>query len=487
MKVLFIIPRNKSLLGHKYTPPGHPHIGIAYLGAFLKERGHIVKVYDDGLQNTSSLESSIREFEPGLIGITSFSYCYDYAIDCVRRVKEGFDLPVVMGGPHVSVAKGDVFQDSPLDYAIKKEGEYPLFELIEALAKKKSDLSDVNNLIWKKDGRIVENPDMSFITNLDEIPFPDYGLFDVKKYVSTTIHSTALVTSRGCPYLCTYCSTLLSMGRNFRKRSAENVFAEIRQRYDEGYRDFDINDDCFSLDIARALKICELIIESGLNIRFKCYNGLRVDRITLDLLKKMKKAGFYFFAYGCESGNQEVLKNIKKSITLDQVQNAVRWARDAGIDCCVNFIIGHPTETYGQALDTLNFAKSLDCNYVNFSNLIPYPGTEAYDWALANATFLVDTKNYLRNLSTYDDAPIFETTEFTKEQREKVTRLGHDYYYKRILIWRLGSALGNLVYFFTKIPGLRNIASNFAINNKFGRLIFIFLSGRLTKKSEIKA
>jgi radical SAM superfamily enzyme YgiQ (UPF0313 family) len=468
-------------MGHKYTPPGHPNIGIAYLGAFLKKHNYEVKVYDDGLSNDFSLEDSIRDFKPDLIGVTSFSYCYDYAVDTIKKVKSSFDIPLVLGGPHVSVVKQSVFADSNLDYAIKKEGEYSLLELLKAIQKNKGDLSGVPNLIWKNNGDIIENQDLAFIDNLDELPFPDYSLFDVKKYASTKLRSTAIITSRGCPYLCTYCATLLSMGRGFRKRSADNVFAELKQRYEEGYRDFDINDDCFSLDIQRANKIFDLIMDSGLDMKFKCYNGFRVDRITPGLLKKMKTAGFYFLAFGCESGNQEVLNNIKKSISLDGVRTAVKLAKEAGIDCCVNFIIGHPTETYSQALDTLKFAKSLNCNYVNFSNLIPYPGTEAYDWAIKNATFVVDKDSYLKNFSTYDDIPIFETKEFTRKQRLKVTKRGHDYYYKRILMWRLGKLLGLFVYFLTKIPGARRIASDFAINNKIGRFIFILLSGRLKK------
>jgi len=435
-------------------------------------------VYDDGLRNNASLEDVLKEYKPDLVGVTSFSYCYDYAIDCIQRAKKSFNMPIVLGGPHVSVAKGSVFNDSPIDFAIKREGEYCLVQLIKALEQDKENFSQIKNLLWKNNGVVIENQDMPFIENLDELPFPDYSLFRVNEYINTKMKSTALITSRGCPYRCTYCSTLLSMGRRFRKRSAENVFSEIKLRHDEGYRSFDINDDCFSLDLDRAHKICDLVINSDLKVEFQCYSGLRVDKTNPELLKKLKLAGFYFLAFGCESGNQQVLNNIKKAITLDQVRNVVKWSKEAGIDCVVNFIIGHPTESYEQALDTLRFAKSLDCNFVNFSNLIPYPGTEAYAWAEKNGHFLVDKDKFLRNLSTYDDFPIFETKEFTAKQREKITRLGHDYYYKRILMWRLGKQLGFVVYCVTKIPFLRKILSDFALNNKIGQKIYIFLSGQ---------
>ena len=112
MKVLFVIPKNKSLLGHKYTPPGHPNIGIAYLAAYIKQKNHEVKVYDDGLLNNVSLEDTVKEFKPDLVGVTSFSYCYEYALDCINKIKNNFKIPVVIGGPHVSVAKKDVFNDT---------------------------------------------------------------------------------------------------------------------------------------------------------------------------------------------------------------------------------------------------------------------------------------------------------------------------------------------------------------------------------------
>ena len=471
------------MFGHKYTPPGHPNIGVAYLCSFLKKHGHEVKVYDDGLRNQESLIDSVKNFKPELVGVTSFSYCYDYAVDCINKIKSNFDIPIVIGGPHVSVAKGGVFLDSKVDFAIKKEGEHSILLLAEALINKTLDLSHIQNLIWKNKGTVIENPDMPFLEDLDSLPLPDYTLFEIDKYVSTKQNSTAIITSRGCPYRCTYCSTHLSMGRAFRKRSAEDVFKEIKQRYNEGFRSFDINDDCFALDVKRAHRICDLIIDSGLNVRFQCYSGLRVDTTDMELLKKLKKAGFYFLAFGCESGNQEVLNNIKKAITLDQVRNVVKWSKEAGIDCVVNFIIGHPTETYKQAMDTIKFAKSLNCSYVNFSNLIPYPGTEAYAWAEKNANFLVDKVSFLKSLSTYDNVPVFETKEFTAKQRKKITKLGHDYYYRRILIWRLGYPLGLSIYYFTKIPGMKKAFSDFALNKQLGRSIFIFLSGRSKEKN----
>ncbi|MFH1202706.1 MAG: radical SAM protein [Candidatus Omnitrophota bacterium] len=452
MKTLFIIPSNKSLFGHKYTPPGHPHVGIAYLAAFLRDNDLEVKIYDDGFKDNPPLNDEINNYKPDIIGITSFSFNYEYARGLISSIKSKTDIPIVIGGPHVSVVKKDILNDSMMDFAIKQEGEISFTQLLEEILKPSPDFGKIKGLIWRKNGQVIENPDMPFIQDLDRLPFPDYNLFDLKKYACYKVRSLPIITSRGCPFNCNYCATLLSMGRCFRKRSGENVFKEIKNRYQDGYVNFDFNDDCFTLDIKRVDEICDLIISNGIKIHFQCYNGLRVDNVTPELLKKMKKAGCFFLAFGCETGNPDVMKVIKKSITLEQVRNAVNWANAAGIKNCVNFIVGHTQETYEQAKETLEFASSLKTNYINFSNLIPYPETEAFDWAKENANFLVPIDAYLMNISTYDNQPIFETKEFTSQERREISEKGHDLYYHKILIWRLGAILGNIVYYFTRYP-----------------------------------
>ena len=142
---------------------GRKKRGKGVFAALLKKEGVKVNVYDDGLINSRSLEDSVREFKPDLIGITSFSYCYDYALDCINKIKSNFNIPVVLGGPHVSMVKKDVFKNSHIDFAIKKEGEYSLLELLRSLKENKKDLACIRNLIWKNEDRVVENEDMPFL------------------------------------------------------------------------------------------------------------------------------------------------------------------------------------------------------------------------------------------------------------------------------------------------------------------------------------
>jgi len=476
MKVLFAIPKNKSLFGEEGIT-GFPHVGVAYLTAVLKKNKIPVAIFDEGIgKKDNELFSLIDEFQPTVIGTTGFSYAYGFLEDLIKRIKKYTAIPVIVGGPHVATTGDEILRVTPAEFALVGEGEISFLQFLKQLSKKEPDWRQVPGLIWRKKTKIIQNQRPAFIHDLDKLPFPDYETFELEKYPCFAEKLLPIITSRGCPYGCNYCSVRLSMGRGFRPRSPRNVIAEIRHWYKKGFRAFDFNDDCFTLDIARAERICDLIVKSKLKIKFQLYNGIRADRVTLRLLKKMKKAGCFLIAYGLESGNQETLKRIKKNLTLEQVRKAVDWANQAGIKNSVNFIIGHQDETYDEALDSLKFAESLSTNFVNFFNLVPYPGTEVYDWAMKKAKFLVPKETFLKEISYRDNIPIFETKEFTKEQREEIIKKGFALYEKKILQFRLGKPLGLLVYFGTRAEFLAKIARNFVFNNRFGKKIYQFLA-----------
>lgn len=478
MKVLFVIPKNKfAFFGYRGTSPGFPHLGVAYLIAMLEKEGIEVKVFDDACgQTREDLFGLINEFHPDLIGMTIFTLSRPFAYELIQEIKDSLDIPVVLGGAHVTTVKGLVLKETEADFAIKYEGEYPLLELLNELDKNQSRFDKVKNLIWKNNNEIKENPDRPFITDLDLLPFPQFDLYDIKIHPAHGEKLVPLITSRGCPFDCDFCSVRLNMGKGFRKRSAVNVFEEIKYQYSKDYRQFDINDDCFTLDKERAEKILDFIIDSGLKIKFQFYNGLRVDTVDPNLLKKLKKAGCFYISYGCESGNEAILKKIKKGITLKQVRDAVNWTKDAGIDCSVNFIIGHRDETLKTAMDSISFARSLPTNFVNFYNLIPYPGTEAFDWATKHGRFLVDTDNYLEAISYADNKPIFETDQLTLKQRIKIVNIGFRIHEYRVLRYRFGNLVGILLFILTRNRLVKIFAARFATMNKWGNRIAVLLS-----------
>ena len=481
IKVLFVIPKNKSWFGNKGVT-GFPHVGIAYLTAVLKKNKIPVKIFDEGIEKESGkLMVLIDEFKPNIIGITSFSYGYGFLEETIKRLKRNTNIPIIIGGPHVAATGDEIIRVTPADFALVGEGEVSFLEFLKQQEEKRPDLKKVPGLIWKKGKKIFKNPPGGFIKDLNKLPFPDYEAFDLEKYPCFTEKTLPIITSRGCPYGCNYCSVRLSMGRGFRPRSPGNVLAELKHWYKKGFYSFDINDDCFTLDLKRAERICDLIIKNKLRIRFQLYNGIRVDRITPQLLNKLKKAGCFFISYGCESGNQNVLNRIKKNITLDQVRKAIDWTNKAGIGNSVGFILGHEGETYEQAKDTLKFAESLPTNFVNFYNLVPYPGTEVYEWARKNAKFLFPPKTFLKEIGYRDNIPIFETKEFTKNQREELVEKGMVLYERKILQFRLGKVLGLVIFGLMRIKVLAKIIHWFALSNMIGMKIYQILSARSKK------
>lgn len=484
MKVLFVIPKNKfAFFGYRGISPTFPHLGVAYLIAMLQREGIEVKLFDDGSGLThQDLFNLIETFKPDLIGMTIYTLSRPFAYDLIDEIKDRTHIPIVVGGAHVSTIKGLILQETKADYAIKYEGEYPLIELLNELKSGKPRLEVVKNLIWSHKGEIFENPERQFIADLDSLPFPEFDLYDIKLHPSYGEKLIPLITSRSCPFDCNFCSVKLYMGKGFRKRSPQNVFEEIKYQYAKGYHQFDFNDDCFTLNKKRAEEILDLIIDSKLKIKFQFYNGLRVDTVNPNLLKKLKKAGCFYISYGCESGNQEILKSIKKGITLQQVRDAIRWTNEAGIANSVNFIIGHKGETYQTAMDSINFAKSLPNNFVNFYNLIPYPETEAFEWAKAHGRFLVDTDNYLEAISYADNVPIFETKEFTQEERQKIARMGFAIHERKVLKYRFGRMFGFLLYLLTRGTKIKKMAARFATLNSLGNKIAVILSKRSYKR-----
>lgn len=480
-KVLLVIPKSKSMFGDDNSLPGHPHVGISYLVAILKDKNQI-KIFDEGLrQNRDELFTIIDTFKPDIIGVTAFSYNYKYFYTIIEEIKSFTKIPVVVGGPHVSAMGKGVLDETKADFAIKGEGEITFPELLEEFNENKPEFKKIDGLIWRNGKEIIENQNREPIRDLDTLSFPDYDAFEFEKYPYFSEKKIPIITSRGCPNRCIYCSVRLSMGQRFRYRSAENVVKEIKYWYDKGFINFEINDDNFTFNKKRALEICDLIIDNKIKINFQLYNGIRVDRIDRELLEKMKEAGCNFVTFGCESGNEEVLKVIKKDIKLDQVRQAVEIAKELNIRHSVNFIIGHPGETYDKALDSIEFAKSLKCDFVNFYNLVPYPGTDLYNWLLENGTFIVPKESYLREISYRNEKPIFETSEFSESERAKVLQMGFDLYEYSIIRFRFGDYLGPLIFHVTRNKKIASIGRNFLLNSYIGKKIHAYTISRSNK------
>ncbi|MBS3165677.1 radical SAM protein [Candidatus Woesearchaeota archaeon] len=469
-KILFVV----TDVSASYGKALNPHLGIAMLMAYLDKHGFETSVIDLQLGYTiKDVLKRVEEFKPNLIGITMFSFDFVNTYDLINEIKTKTKLPLILGGAHISTVKSEALQKTQADFGITRDGEIPLLQLCMGYP-----LEDIKSLIWRNEkGEIIENKTRELNWQLDDLPVPAYDKFELSRYIHYIDRRLPIETSRGCPYSCTYCDVKVSMGQAFRPRSPEAILAEIKYFYDQGYHFFEFVDDVFTMDLDRAKKTCRMILESGMKFRWNCANGIRADRIDEELLRLMKEAGCEFVAYGLETGNPEMLKIVKKAITLDKATEAFHLTKKIGLKFAVNFIIGHQEETFERAMDSIKYAKSIPADYVNFSNMIPYPGTEIYKWICDNektgrARFLVPKEEFLKNSTTKLGLPVFETKEFTFAERVKALNLGRALAKKMHLQYRMGKTVGGLVYQVSRNDEVYNALRRFATGTHIGKRIY---------------
>ena len=363
--------------------PYSPVLSLAAIAAPLLNRGNDVRIIDMNMTEGSQGEALLRELKavsPGYVGITFTTPLYGEAVKICRWVK-AYDetIKIVIGGVHVTAFPERTLIDTHADVAVIGEGDFTLSDILES-----EDISSVKGICYKdKNGAVVRNPDRQRIVDLDELPFPAWGLYKLEKYRTTDILAREnpagwLETSRGCVYGCVYCDKNVH-GRMFRVKSPSRVLNEIEYMLEAGFKEIHIADDCFNTDMDRAKEICRLIIKSGLKFPWATVTGIRVDRVDKELLSLMRKAGCYRVLYGIESGDERILKNIGKGTTLGQAVFAVKTAKEVGLEVFGFFMIALPGETMESMRKTIDFALRLDLDMAKMSVTVPLPATPLYD------------------------------------------------------------------------------------------------------------
>ncbi|MEM2273066.1 MAG: radical SAM protein [Candidatus Bathyarchaeia archaeon] len=415
MKVILINPpsNNAELFGIGIKAPP---IGLAYLASMLERSGYEVKIIDAPALNLSA--SQVRDIinmdQPEIIGVTASTPTIYNAYSVARAAKEVCpNSTVILGGPHPTFLPMETLQECPaVDIVCIGEGEETIFEVSEAI-RRKMDLSRVRGIAFRTDdGRIVKTESRPLIKDLDSLPFPAWHLLPMDKYTVLGKRSIVchVMSSRGCPFRCIFCSSSQIFGKKYRARSAKNVVDEIEYLVSEyNPESIEFSDDEFTLNQKRTEEICNEIKKRKIDVMWAC--GSRVDTISRSLLRKMKEAGCSFIYYGIESASQRILNFIKKGITIDQIKRAVMLTKEAGIKMMGSFIVGFPDETKEEIKNTLAFPKKLKVDYVQFTIATPYPGTELYEMAKKDGLLLTrDWSQYttlkpvmaLKNISTED-------------------------------------------------------------------------------------
>ncbi|MBN1347071.1 MAG: cobalamin-dependent protein [Phycisphaerae bacterium] len=379
-RILLIKPR-QNIVPYAVEPP----LGIMYLANYLRQQqpGIELRIIDMTPKNMSyaRLTDQIRAFKPDMVGVTALtveSRGFHRTAAIAKRL--GPDTVVVGGGPHPSAYPEKVMGDANFDYLIIGEGELAFDELVTAI-RNGEPVQDIDRLVYRTNGRTQANPQTRFIEDLDAMPFPAWDLIPIRKYKNFVRMSNtgrgdfmALFTSRACPFKCIYCHGLF--GKKFRKRSPENVLEEIRKLYDDyGIREFEIIDDIFNCDLERAKRICDLIIESGMKIRFTFPNGIRGDHMDEEFITKLRQAGCIFMAFAVETATPRLQKMLKKNVKLDKIKKNISLARKAGILCQGFFMLGFPTETREELQRTVDFAVDSDLHAAHLFVVNAYEGT----------------------------------------------------------------------------------------------------------------
>ncbi|MCB4790816.1 MAG: B12-binding domain-containing radical SAM protein [Elusimicrobia bacterium] len=378
----------------------YPPLGLCYIAAVLRNNKHEVNIIDgEALRITGEkLKERLLKDRPQVIGITSHTPKFNQLLDTIKTIKElNLQAAIVVGGPHISLIPEKTMKQIPqIAYAVIGEGEYTFLELVNSIENKQP-IEKVNGIAYRQGDKIILTSPRDYIKNLDELPLPARDLLPniagecySNAFRYKQLPMTSVITSRGCPYACIFCARIF--GARYRMHSFDKVMEEIRHLVKNyGIKEIIFVDDTFIVDIERTIKICNALKEQKLGLTWSCHGRIDILYKHPELIPLMKNSGCWYISLGIESGNAEVLKKIRKNITLEQVDSVVNQLNSAGIHTKGFFMIGHPYDTKESIRDTIDFAKSLPLGSVQFSYTIPYPGTELFDIAINHGFFEGDS------------------------------------------------------------------------------------------------
>ncbi|MFQ5531393.1 MAG: B12-binding domain-containing radical SAM protein [Candidatus Nanoarchaeia archaeon] len=380
-------------------------LGLAYIASYLEKHGHELEIidclayYDEikelekgifriGLSEEEIIER-IKKFKPDLVGIScSFTVYEENSIRIANLVKKNSNAVVVMGGAHSSANPESVLKHKSVDMVAKGEGEIVFLNIVNNLWNKKKIKSIPGTIILGKNNKLKANKAAGRVENLDDIPFPARHLLPMERYLKHPQNSianirgptTEIISSRGCPYKCIFCSIHTVTGRNWRGRSPKNVVDELEQLHNEyGIKEFRFFDDNMTLDRKRTIDICDEIIKRKLDIKWDTPNGVVIATLDEEVLRKMKKAGYYRIVMAIESGSERSLVYMKKPLNLKKAKEIIDICNRLGIWTWSTFVMGFPEETMEDINKTINFAKKSGLNFATFYIAQPYAGTELYE------------------------------------------------------------------------------------------------------------
>ena len=372
MKVLLAYPFREDT----YRKVGFilPPMGIAYIASVLRDNGHEVKIADF---NVTDEKVDYAAFD--LVGISADTSRYKSSLRLAKEAKDAGCI-VVMGGPHVSYRDEDTLRTGFCNFVVREEGEQTMLELANTIGT--DQVFSVQGISYLKDGEIQRTPGRGFIDNIDDL-VPARDLLDMGAYRHLEMGKrkmTSILTSRGCPFGCSFCCSTEFSGRKWRSRSPLKIVDEIEDIVTNyNFNGIAFLDDNFTLDPGRVSAICDEILRRGIDIYWWCFSRADTLLKNEDMVAKMASAGCKYIFIGFESRHQSTLDKYHKSITDTMARDVTELLKKYNISVHASFIIGDIDETQEMVMDTVRYAKSIDPQAVQFTILTPYPGTKLFD------------------------------------------------------------------------------------------------------------
>lgn len=358
-----------------------PTLGLSYIAAVLLENNITIKYLDargEGM-TLDQIGNVVKEYKPDAVAITCMTTAYGITVKISELIKEiSKDIKVILGGPHVTPTAEEIIREKPcVDIAVVGEGEYTMLEIAQG-----QDLKDIKGIVYRENEQVKINEPRPLIEDIDSLPFPARHLYNMDNFQQPLYEAYGkplgtIVTSRGCPFDCSFCSSKVTFTRRVRFRSADAVIAEIDHLIEKyNIKGIKINDDTFTLNRDRLKKICLAIKERGLY----WIGNARVETLNNDILAFMKDCNCRLLLFGIESGDPAVQHELKNAENLELAQRVFKWTNELKIDTVATFIFGSPSETEQSVENTIKFVCEARPTFANFFILSPYPGTEIYEY-----------------------------------------------------------------------------------------------------------
>jgi len=464
IKVLLVNPPQTFYPGSD-PPAGNLPLGLMYIAAVLDKAGYKVEILDAFMKGSSfrklgdtvvvgmpyeEIKKEIRRRKPDIVGIANpFTCQVEHTVKVGNIVKEvDPTILTVAGGPHIPAVPEQFMEEAKnIDIAVVGEGEYAMLDIVKVYEGNKK-ISEVRGIVYRKNGAIMQNESRPFIKDLDELPFPAYHLVDMEQYLGSNKieyrsfkdRSISMITSRGCPFNCCFCSVHLHMGKAFRAHSVSYVIKHIEHVVNKyKVKTIFFEDDNLTFDLKRFEAICDQIIERRIKFNWETPNGIRADYLTREILKKMKKSGCQSVFFGIESGDQYVLDNvINKNLNLKTVEEVAKMCKEIGISTAAFYIIGFPGEKKEHMLRTVELALRLKNEYdvgMLLHVATPSLGTRLYKECLEKGYIQGDlTSRAFAEVRQTRGMPLISTEDFTASEVKEIAALAIQRYKRLSMI-----------------------------------------------------